>query len=199
MPQSLKSLFKKLPLHEKRITIATLCTLLRIVLIPFIVGAMVLQQWGIAFLLFLVSSVTDVLDGWLARLLHDQTLLGASLDPVADKLLLISCFTTLAFVQSPLFGIPLWFVVTIVCKELLLIAGVLVFWSVQGFVYIRPTRLAKLTTFVQVCFIIWLFACYFFHWLPIKTYWTMLGLLLSLTIVVFIQYAYIGWRYLRQG
>ncbi len=198
MPNILITLFRQLPAHEKWLTFPTLLTIIRISLTPLVVGAMIAQKWGCAFLLFLIAAITDVLDGWLARLYNNQTFIGASLDPVADKLLLVSCFVTLAFVQSPLFAIPLWFVGIILCKEVLLIIGVIVFWSIKGIVQIRPTRLSKLTTFVQVCFIIWLFACYFFSWLPVKTYWTMLGLLLFLTIVVLGQYAWMGWCYLTQ-
>lgn len=199
MPHSLIALFQNLPTHEKRLTFPTILTIMRILVTPIIVIGMLTHRWGIAFWLFIIASCTDVLDGWVARWLGNQTFLGASLDPVADKFLLVSCFFALAFTQSPLFTIPLWFVVTVLCKELLLIAGTLIFWSYYGIVDIRPTRLAKLTTFVQVCFIIWLFACYFFNWVPVKTYWTMLGLLLSLIIIVLIQYAWIGWRYLAQG
>lgn len=198
MPFNLIESFHKLPASEKRLTFSTLLTIIRIILTPCIVAAMVMQRWGIAFWLFLIAALTDVFDGLLARFLNNQTFLGASLDPVADKFLLISCFTTLAFVQSPLFAIPHWFVGIVIIKELLLIVGILIFWSLKGIVRIEPTPLAKATTFVQVCFIIWLFACYFFHWLPVKTYWTMLGLLLFLVIAVLGQYAWIGWRYVMQ-
>src|SRR5690349_20790870 len=103
-------IFRRLPEAEKRITIPTLFTILRIVLVPIIVGAMVAGWWGCAFLFFVVACLTDVIDGLLARLLNEKTLFGAFLDPIADKLLLISCFFTLAFVTTPLFLIPRWFV-----------------------------------------------------------------------------------------
>ncbi len=113
--------FKELPAHEKRLTLPTMLTIARIVLVPFIIGAMVMQHWGLAFCLFIVSSLTDMLDGTFARLLDQQTFLGACLDPIADKLLLLSVFTALAFVQSPLFSIPLWFVILVLIRELIIV------------------------------------------------------------------------------
>ena len=78
-------------------------TLLRIASVPFIVASMVTQHWGIAFFLILFASATDLLDGFLARNFDQKTFLGACLDPIADKILILSCYFTLAFWQSPLF------------------------------------------------------------------------------------------------
>lgn len=185
-----------MPSHEKRITIPTLFTLLRLALIPCISIAMIFNQWGFSFFLFGLASVTDAIDGFLARLRNEKTFLGACLDAVADKLLIITCFATLAFVQSPLFSIPQWFVLVVLCKELLLLSGALYILLRNGRLEVKPTLLGKGTMLMQVCFIVWLFACYFFHWLPIKTYYGMLGLLLFLVIASFVQYAIIGLRYI---
>ena len=185
-------LFSKLPPEEKRITLSTLFTLGRIALTPFIVCAMIAGQWGAAFWLFVVASSFDIIDGNLARLLNEQTFLGACLDPIADKILLVSCFATLAFVQSPLFSIPLWFVLLVLCKDLIIIFGsVSIFWF-KGHLEVNPTFLGKATTVAQVWFIIWLFACYFFGWLPVKTYYTALGVLFSLIVLSLLQYVYLG-------
>jgi phosphatidylglycerophosphate synthase len=103
----------------------------------------------------------------------------------------------LAFVQSPLFVIPKWFVWFVLCKEVLQVTGAAFVYLSKGHIEIRPTKLGKVTAMAQMCFIIWLFACYFFHWVPIKTYYTMLGLLLILITVSLVQYALIGIRFLR--
>ncbi len=189
--------FKRLPPHEKRITISTLFTILRIVLTPFIVAAMVWQAWGVAFVLFLIASLSDIVDGYLARTLKEKTFLGACLDPIADKFLILSCFFSLAFIQSPLFSIPLWFVLLVLIKELILVGGALLIFSIKGHIEIRPRLLGKLTTFVQMVFIVWLFACYFFKWVPIKTYYTMLGILLAMVFASLIEYTRIGLRIIR--
>ncbi len=188
--------FKNLPAHEKRMTLSTMFTCMRIVLTPCIVAAMIMHYWGTAFVLFVAAAITDTLDGNLARWRNERTFLGAALDPIADKFLLLSCFFTLAFVQSPLFTIPLWFVVLVLCKELVLIGGALIIYYRQGDVKISPTWLGKLTTVIQICFIIWLFACYFFAWVPLKTYYTMLGSMLTAVIAAGIDYVRIGYRQL---
>ena len=192
-------LFKKLPNKEKRITLATIFTLLRIACVPFIVAAMITQRWGVAFFLILFASATDLLDGFLARNFDQKTFLGACLDPIADKILILSCYFTLAFWQSPLFIIPSWFVFLVLFKELLLIGFTLCFWITKGWLKVEPTFLGKLTMMVQVFFIDWLFACYFFHWLPIKTYSVVLGLVVLLVLSSLIQYATIGYRYLNSS
>lgn len=187
---------KKLPAHEKKITLSTLLTLLRIALTPCIVACMLMGWWGIAFTLFCIAAISDALDGYLARLWHEQTFLGACLDPIADKLLVLSCFFTLAFIQSPLFTIPQWFVVLVLLKEIILIGGSIVFYVIKGHIDIKPTLLGKMSTVVQMCFIIWLFACYFFSWLPVKTYTSMLGIVLILVFASLVQYGTIGMRQL---
>lgn len=188
---------KNLPAHEKRLTLSTLITIARIVLTPFIVIAMVHHQWGLAFWLFVIASLCDVLDGNLARLLNQQTFLGACLDPLADKILLISCFFTLTFIDTPLFMIPRWFFIAILIKEMTIIAGSLLIYTQRGHLEVHPTWLGKGTTVAQTVFITWLFSCYFFHWMPVKTYYVMLGVLLLLSIGNLMQYIMIGlnqWR-----
>jgi cardiolipin synthase len=189
--------FKRLPAHELRITISTLFTMLRILLTPIIVAAMLWHAWGTAFVLFMIAAVSDVIDGYLARALQEKTFLGACLDPIADKFLVLACFFSLAFIQSPLFSIPLWFVLLVLTKELILLAGTILIFAIKGHIKIMPRLLGKLTTFVQMVFIIWLFACYFFKWVPIKTYYTMLGILLLMVFASLIEYTRIGLRMLR--
>lgn len=186
--------FKNLPDKERTITLSTMITFARMALVPFIVMAMVKHYWAAAFWLFVIAASSDVLDGALARLRNEQTFLGACLDPLADKLLTLSVFSALAFRQSPLFSIPYWFLAVVLIRELLLIASAISVYVVRGYLEVKPTRLGKTTTLVQVYFIIWLFACYFFEWVPIKTYYTMLGLMTVLVILSFIQYMTIGLR-----
>jgi cardiolipin synthase len=191
------ALLRKLPAREKKITFSTSLTLIRFCLIPFIVAAMIMHAWSLAFILFIVAVITDVFDGWTARWLNERTFLGAALDPIADKLLVLAVFTTLAFVQSPLFAIPLWFVVLVLCKEVMQIAGAVSIYNIKGHLDIAPTNLGKATMVAQTAFITWLFACYFFHWVPLKTYYAMLTGVLSLVMVSFISYARIGFAAIR--
>ena len=189
--------FQRLPAREKRLTLSTYVTIARIILAPLIVLAMTQRAWGLAFGLFLGAVLTDILDGQLARLLKEQTFLGACLDPVADKILIVSVFFTLSFVQSPVFSIPLWFVWLVLIKELLQIVGAFAVYAIKGHIIVRPTILGKFGMFAQSSFIIWLFACYFFRWFPIKTYYTVLGVVIIVVLASFIRYAQIGIKQLR--
>lgn len=187
-------IFKYLPDTEKRITIPTLFTACRILLTPFIVWFMMSAWWGCAFFFFVFACLTDLIDGLLARLLNEKTFLGACLDPIADKLLLISCFLTLAFISTSLLLIPRWFVLFVVSKELIQIVGACIIYYIRGHLNVQPTYLGKITTCIQMIFIMWLFACYFFCWMPIKTYYTMLGIMIFFMGISFIQYVSIGLR-----
>lgn len=180
----------------KTLTLSTVITLIRIAMVPFVVLSMTAHHWGTACLLFVIAGVTDALDGSLARWLNEQTFLGALLDPVADKLLVITTYVTLSFVDSPLFLIPHWFVYVVLSKELLQILGVISILALKGPIAVRPTRLAKTTMCVQSIFIVWLFLCYFMQWLPVKTYFTALGVVLVLVGACFVQYTLIGYRLL---
>ena len=188
---------QQLPDREKKLTLSSWLTIARIALTPVIVIGMIKQWWGVASILFAVACITDMLDGNLARLRNEQTLLGACLDPIADKVLILSCFFTLAFVQSPLFAIPKWFVWLVLVKELLLIIGAIFVYMRNGYIQVRPLPIGKTTTVVQMGLIGWLFACYFFAWVPVKTYYALLGLLFLLVIGSLVAYCMLGIRWLR--
>lgn len=185
----MRNWLKRLPKKERTITLATKITIVRGLLIPFILGAMIVQDWSAAFWLFVIASATDVLDGGLARFRNEQTVLGAALDPMVDKLLVLAVYCTLAFIQTPLFIIPKWFFIVVLTKELLLVLGVIYFFNKHGFFRVQPSQLGKLAMTVQIGFISWLFSCYFFHWMPYKTYYLMLGLVLVFVTLSFVQYA----------
>lgn len=190
-----KDFLQKLCTCEKRITIATLFTLLRVALVPFIIIAMKQQSWSQAFWLFAIAAFTDTIDGSLARWWNDKTVLGACLDPIADKILLVATFFTLAFVQSPLFAIPRWFAIFILCKEIIILGGSLVLFITGSGFAVKPTNLGKMSTVVQISFIIWIFFCYFFNVAPVRTYYSLIVVLTVFVVTSFIQYMLIGMRY----
>ena len=179
---------------ERRITFSTMLTIARLVAVPFVVFAMIQGAWGWAFGLFLAAAVTDILDGYLARLLNQQTFLGACLDALADKILILAVFATLTFVDTPLFRIPGWFLWIVLGKELFQIMGAFIVYTVRGRIYVSPTRLGKVAMIVQTLFIVWLFACYFFGWLPVKTYAAALTIVVSIVLASLVRYVRIGWH-----
>lgn len=171
------------------VTFPTMLTVIRIVLIPFIAYVMALHEWRIAIILFGIAAITDVLDGYLARLWSQETRLGAYLDPLADKLLITSCYAALVF--SPIEGliVPHWFLAVVLAKEFLLLVGAFYLGIVKQTVVIKPTKLGKLAMVVQSCFVAWLIACSIFHWIPTRTFYLFLGVALGLVIVSLVHYA----------
>src|SRR2546425_4329941 len=118
---------------------------LRIFLIPFFVTLLVYRHPRAALLVFCLASLTDLLDGYIARSRGRQTRLGAFLDPVADKLLLTSAFVTLTYLKV----IPFWIAVVVVSRDLVLSVGVLVIHVAGGTVQPAPSWLGKPSPGVQ--------------------------------------------------
>jgi len=130
--------------------IPNLLTLSRIILVPVIVILLMDGSFCIALVLLIVSGVTDVLDGFLARILHQQTVLGAYLDPIADKALMISCFVTLSVKKF----IPGWVSVIVISRDCIILLGVSVLTMLSIPFKVRPVLLSKLTTLIQIATIL---------------------------------------------
>ena len=183
---------KKLPEKERRITLATVFTLIRIILVPFIVFSLITYNWKSACVLFFVAAVTDTIDGSLARIMDEQTVLGACLDPIADKLLILSCFFTLASLGGPLAAVPFWFVVLVIFKEIIILGGIGLLYRYKGTVSIAPTFLGKLTTAAQLILIGTFFARFGMGWVSSFFYHASLIITSVLVCLSFIQYVRIG-------
>jgi len=126
--------------------IPNLLTLLRIILVPVIVILLIQGLFLKALIAFIVAALSDVLDGFLARILHQQTALGAYLDPIADKALLASSFVTL----SVLHVIPGWLTVIVISRDVIILLGISVLSIMSISVKIRPTFVSKITTALQL-------------------------------------------------
>lgn len=185
-------------MYKKKLTLATCFTLLRILLSPVLVVCMIKGYWFLAFFVFVLAAVSDMLDGFLARLRNEQTLLGACLDPIADKIFIISSFAALAFIKGPtasVFVIPMWFVWFVVIKEIALIIGIVILYCAGRRIDIKPTLLSKITTTLQLVFIGLLFIAYFFNYLSIYFVYCLylvFGIVVFMTGASFLQYMYIG-------
>lgn len=120
-------------------------TLIRVVLIPFFIGLLIYGYDRAALAVFLTACVTDALDGSIARLTNTKTELGAFLDPMADKLLIVSSFVTLAILEK----IPIWLVISVVSRDVILSLGSMVITFTGHDLTIRPSIVGKATTFLQ--------------------------------------------------
>jgi cardiolipin synthase (CMP-forming) len=127
-----------------------LLTILRILLIPVLVNCLVYGYYLYGLLIFLVAGLTDSLDGIIARTTNQRTVLGAYLDPMADKLLLNACFVSLAIIQV----IPSWIAIIVVSRDLILVLGALILHLTQTRLDIAPTWLGKSTTVIQLFYIV---------------------------------------------
>lgn len=127
-------------------TVPNLLTLVRILLTPYLVWLLLDQKLNQALLVFLIAGITDGLDGLIARLFHQKSKLGAYLDPLADKLLLVSSFILLGHLHL----VPSWLVIIAVSRDFIIVLGLmtLMFFEVQ--VEIKPSVLSKLTTLLQL-------------------------------------------------
>lgn len=128
-----------------------LLSLLRIFLIPVFLVLMASQKIVEAFIVFLFAGLTDVLDGFTARLLHLKTKIGAFLDPAADKLLMTASFIilTLPSLNSPNV-IPVWLTVSVIGRDLLITSAALVLFKLKGQKKFLPSLLGKTCTVLQV-------------------------------------------------
>jgi len=143
--------------------LANWLTTLRIVLIPFFVTLLVYRRAGWALLVFCLASLTDLLDGYIARSQGRQTRLGAFLDPVADKLLLTSAFVTLTYLKV----VPFWIAAVVVSRDLVLSVGVLVIHVAGGTVHPAPTWLGKLSTVFQMATVLAAMMAFYWSALPV--------------------------------
>ena len=121
-------------------------TLVRVILIPFFVNLMIYHYYRVALLVFVVACVTDALDGMIARLTNSKTALGAFLDPMADKLLIISAFVTLVLLGR----LPVWLVIIVVSRDIILILGGMVIYFTTQDLRIQPSVIGKITTVLQL-------------------------------------------------
>lgn len=163
-------------------------TLARMAFLPFIVIKLLDHHYGGALILFVIAGMSDGLDGLLARRLHQQTLLGQYLDPIADKMLLSTVFLVLSVVGK----IPWKFTVLVFSRDvcILLVSGVL--YTIAGLRDFRPSIFGKANTFAQVAAVIFvmLLEVYPSHWVRVTRRF-FLSATFALTIVSALHYVYL--------
>jgi cardiolipin synthase len=130
-----------------RLTLANQLTLLRIILIPAFVLLVIYGELGAALLVFVIAGVTDALDGLIARMAGQGTSLGAWLDPMADKLLLVSAFVVLTIPTIPMVNhLPLWLTVSVISRDIVIVGVVAIVNLAVGPRTFRPSLLGKAAT-----------------------------------------------------
>jgi len=128
------------------VTVPNLITILRFLLVPAVILAMLQGRWGWAFAGFVVAGVSDGVDGLIARQFNQRSRLGAYLDPMADKLLLVSVFVVLGIIGQ----LPLWLVIAVVSRDALIVCAVLLSTVMGNPVEMKPLLVSKANTAVQI-------------------------------------------------
>jgi cardiolipin synthase len=113
---------------------------------PLAVLMIISQRFLAAFLIFILAGVSDAIDGFIAKRFNLGTELGAYLDPLADKALLISIYISLAIYA----GLPAWVAITVVSRDVMILVAVLVSWLLDKPVEIRPVWVSKVNTVAQI-------------------------------------------------
>ena len=126
--------------------IPNLLTLARIAAVPVLILFLYEGRYGAALAVFVLAGITDGLDGWIAKRFKCVTRLGSILDPLADKILIVSTYVMLVLAGD----LPFWLILLIGFRDLGIIAGVLVMNTLNGHVQMQPSLLSKVNTFLQI-------------------------------------------------
>ncbi|MCP4748398.1 MAG: CDP-diacylglycerol--glycerol-3-phosphate 3-phosphatidyltransferase [Desulfobacteraceae bacterium] len=174
-------------------SIPNIFTLTRILLTPVFVIFMLRGKYHSALFIFTVAGITDGLDGLIARCLNQRTTLGAYLDPIADKLLLVSAYVTLAVMQV----IPEWPAVAVISRDVIIILGIATFTLLGKKYKVQPSLISKFTTTAQIVTILLCLFDYDRLKLP-ALHFPVLWIMVGLTILSGLHYIYIGMRILQE-
>jgi cardiolipin synthase len=128
------------------LNLPNLVTLGRILLVPVIVWAIGSGQMQIAFLVLLIAGVSDAVDGFIAKRLGMTSDLGAHLDPLADKALIVSIYIALGITEA----IPRWLVILVVSRDILIVGGVMLARFLGKPMQVKPLLVSKLNTVAQI-------------------------------------------------
>ena len=178
------------------VNIPNTITLIRILLVPLFIIYLQKHLFMLSLIVFIVAAISDGLDGMFARFFNQRTSLGAYLDPIADKMLLVSAFITLS-IQGI---IPFWLSVIVISRDILIMTGVLICTMTEIKVKIQPSMISKFTTVAQL-FTIFISLLYQIISPALSTNWThaLYGVTSILTITSGLHYIYKGLNIHQNG
>ncbi len=130
--------------------IPNILTLSRIAAAPLLILLLRDENYELALILFILAGITDGLDGWIAKRFNFTSELGARLDPLADKTIIICAYIMLTILGE----LPFWLVTLVIFRDLIIVGGYLVLTSLDGHIEMQPTMTSKLNTVVQITLVI---------------------------------------------
>ena len=172
-------------------TLANQLTILRMALAPLLVVLVLQGAMGWALAVFVVAGFTDLFDGLIARRSHQQTTLGAMLDPVADKALLTSTFVVLTWAGGLRVNIPAWLTVTTLSRDAIIVLSVAIVNLTMGHRVFYPSLLGKLSTGSQLLTVGLVLLVNAFS-LDLPGLWVLYATTLALTVGSGVHYLYLG-------
>ena len=125
---------------------ANIITVVRLLITPIIVWLIFSSYYGLGLIFFVFSGLSDALDGFIAKKYNQRTILGSYLDPVADKVLIVSSILALGYMGA----IPPWLIILIVSRDLAILGAVIISWLVERSLKIEPIISSKINTFLQI-------------------------------------------------
>jgi cardiolipin synthase len=128
------------------VTAANMITIVRLLLVPAVIYWLLSGEWRLAFAGFVIAGVSDAVDGFIARRFNQHSKLGAYLDPIADKLLLVSVFVVLGMLGE----LPLWLVIAAVSRDALIVGAVVLASLMASPLEMKPLLVSKANTAVQI-------------------------------------------------
>jgi cardiolipin synthase len=161
------------------LSIPNIITLARIILVPVIIWAIASNEMEIAFAIFVIAGVSDAVDGFLAKRFNMASELGALLDPLADKALLVSIYVALGIWGA----MPRWIVILVVSRDIMIVSAVIVSWLFDKPVEMKPLMVSKLNTAAQVALAALVLASLGFGFKPTPYDAVLMGLVTVFTLV----------------
>jgi cardiolipin synthase len=175
----------------KRSDIPNIITVFRFLLVPPMVLLLLNHKTGAALIVFGVAGFSDALDGFLAKRYGWASRMGALMDPLADKLLLVASFVTLGWLG----WIPLWLVALVILRDLVIIIGAMIYhWCVEYIDTAYPTLVSKLNTFAQILLVLAVMFSHSVQALPFLLINVLLYSVLATTIWSGLDYVWIWGR-----
>ena len=128
---------------------ANIITIVRLLFTPFIIWLISSGYYKTSFIFFILSGLSDAIDGFIAKKFNQITILGSYLDPLADKILIVSSILILGFIGI----IPSWLLILIVSRDLAIFGAVIISWLMESDLKIEPIFSSKINTFLQILYI----------------------------------------------
>jgi len=176
--------------QDRILNIPNILTLARIIITPFIVYAIIKHQPALALILMGIAGITDMLDGAIARYFNQRSTVGAVMDPLADKLMLISTIVSLYLIEQ----LPAFLFLAVVFRDMIIVVGAIAYEMVTHKLEMQPSIASKITTFLQIMLVLTVLSNLAWQWPGDWVLQIMIWLTFAFTCISGIQYMIVWMR-----